>query len=792
MPHKAGSLPLSKISMTSAKKVTDRHMSRFGLRRSRVAVLTVAAMVASVLAIGVSSTPVSGDAGAPDVDNPAGFSACVGAALDSAGFEDIVDTGYEPAVDCLAHYKITVGTGDGNFNPREGVQRWQMALFMTRASGPAGIQLGEATDQGFTDIGDLSDEAKDAVNQFAGSGIGFGTSTTTFSPNQVVTRAEMARFLFHFLQQAKPGQGGTAGQTLIGAIMPDDDNFTDLANVSVAADTAIRRLYELGVTAGTTATTFSPTDGVTRGQMARFITRTLGHTMARPVGISLQISAASVDRGADAKPNLLVSIRDEDFKPSVGERVNLLSAETKNLDKLFFEDGSCDKPQFINGAEACTIGAGRLTDLGGEYLYAEVVDTDAVNDFTFWVWTAAQGTSYDREDHADVTASTTFSVVEDADTYRFETDLPDGVTLAKYGTKVAITIQLLDTDDIPEGETSNPLSVAGKEFIIQTVSRGADGSSDTAVQKLKTDEDGRIVLSFTREDLDANADNADSTVTVTVTAAPDGIAAPMDSAGMDVTEISVAWSDDAPIPTKLAQELSANYAVLPMERGEAGTYTNTATLTDQYGQGIAGQQITFAGTGSWGVGTPAGVGLLERQRFTDANGAAVHTHTLAYNADTDFSATTGKARSEAQSVSGAGLTAGADAMDMDGTESPENAIYWSERCVPGDMNSCNSADAATFESVVVIDTDAKEFVILRGDETTGKYFVVSYDSNDFFSADGAPVTIDGFEAMLATHDDINPADDPDDPSMKLNKGVINIANYGAPDAISLFTFKKSP
>ena len=46
-------------------------------------------------------------------------------------------------------------------------------------------------------------------------------------------------------------------------------------------------LYELGVTNGTSETTFSPTTNVRRDQMASFITRALAFTEARPEGLTI-------------------------------------------------------------------------------------------------------------------------------------------------------------------------------------------------------------------------------------------------------------------------------------------------------------------------------------------------------------------------------------------------------------------------------------------------------------------------------------------------------------------------
>ena len=90
-------------------------MSRVGRVRSRGVVLVLVAMVASLLAVPV--VPVRGIDG--EADRTPSYSACVGPALESAGFTDL--HGYsdetKDAIDCLAHYNITHGTSTGTTNP---------------------------------------------------------------------------------------------------------------------------------------------------------------------------------------------------------------------------------------------------------------------------------------------------------------------------------------------------------------------------------------------------------------------------------------------------------------------------------------------------------------------------------------------------------------------------------------------------------------------------------------------------------------------------------------------------
>ena len=93
-------------------------------RRSGWAVLAVGALVASILAVGTGAVsaqqPISRDA-SPN-NNPdwgAHWSACVGSAgTHDAGFSDVSEDNVHAAdINCIAHYGVTIGMGDGTYAP---------------------------------------------------------------------------------------------------------------------------------------------------------------------------------------------------------------------------------------------------------------------------------------------------------------------------------------------------------------------------------------------------------------------------------------------------------------------------------------------------------------------------------------------------------------------------------------------------------------------------------------------------------------------------------------------------
>jgi hypothetical protein len=114
------------------------------------------------------------------------------------GFVDVGGLGQETqdAIDQLAQLGITRGTGGGTFSPGEAVSRWEMALFLVRFLGVAGVPLPTLSTTGpFNDLAQMDTETATAIDQLVALGVAVGTSTTTFDPSTAVLRWQMALFL---------------------------------------------------------------------------------------------------------------------------------------------------------------------------------------------------------------------------------------------------------------------------------------------------------------------------------------------------------------------------------------------------------------------------------------------------------------------------------------------------------------------------------------------------------------------------------------------------------------------
>lgn len=111
---------------------------------------------------------------------------------------------------------------------------------------------------------------EDAVAWAVENGITSGTSETAFSPNASCTRAQMVAFLWR--ATGSPKAGGS-------------NPFTDVSADAYYYD-AVLWAVENGITAGTSAATFSPDAAVTRAQTVTFLWRAAGSPAASGSGFS--------------------------------------------------------------------------------------------------------------------------------------------------------------------------------------------------------------------------------------------------------------------------------------------------------------------------------------------------------------------------------------------------------------------------------------------------------------------------------------------------------------------------
>lgn len=170
-----------------------------------------------------------------------------------AGFGDVDDGRYfTRPVQWLVDEGITTGTSPTCFSPGEPVTRGQAAAFLWRLAGsPTG-----APQHPFVDVSAAWQET--AVSWLAAEGITTGTSPTTFSPADPLTRGQMAALLHR----------------AAGSPAAPPTSFPDI--VAPWQLEPVGWLEAEGITTGTSLTTFSPDLVTTRGQFATLAWRWKG------------------------------------------------------------------------------------------------------------------------------------------------------------------------------------------------------------------------------------------------------------------------------------------------------------------------------------------------------------------------------------------------------------------------------------------------------------------------------------------------------------------------------------
>ena len=160
---------------------------------------------------------------------------------------------YEHAVDWAVANGITTGTDAAHFSPDGICTRAQAVTFLWRA---AGRPAPESRTMPFTDV-PADSYYYDAVLWAVENGITKGTSSTTFSPDDTCTRAQIVTFLWRSEQSPAAGSSNP---------------FTDVSADAYYADAVLWAVKE-AITTGTTRTTFSPDAECTRAQIVTFLWR---------------------------------------------------------------------------------------------------------------------------------------------------------------------------------------------------------------------------------------------------------------------------------------------------------------------------------------------------------------------------------------------------------------------------------------------------------------------------------------------------------------------------------------
>jgi hypothetical protein len=173
-------------------------------------------------------------------------------------FTDVAESAwYADAVAYVYGKGMMTGTDVTTFAPSITTNRAMIVTILYRLE-----EEPEAGVSAFTDVAENAYYAQ-AVAWAAENGIVTGTSETTFDPTSDITREQLAAILYRY--------AGYKGYDV--SNLADLAGYTDAANVSDYAATAMQWANAAGLITGDTETTLSPKGSATRAQVATILMR---------------------------------------------------------------------------------------------------------------------------------------------------------------------------------------------------------------------------------------------------------------------------------------------------------------------------------------------------------------------------------------------------------------------------------------------------------------------------------------------------------------------------------------
>ncbi|GKV65556.1 MULTISPECIES: S-layer homology domain-containing protein [unclassified Sporosarcina] len=176
-----------------------------------------------------------------------------GAAAGKQVFSDVPPSKhFAEAVNELAARNIIGGYPDGTFKPGNSITRGQAAAIIAKMRG---LDTSTVKGQKFKDV-PTSHGFYKAIGKMVEEGIISGYPDGSFKPNEPIKRKNMAAILVKAFD------------------LPRDVNVKNPFKGEIGITNDVLVIYKLGITSGTSPTTFSPNVSITRGQAAQMLAAT--------------------------------------------------------------------------------------------------------------------------------------------------------------------------------------------------------------------------------------------------------------------------------------------------------------------------------------------------------------------------------------------------------------------------------------------------------------------------------------------------------------------------------------
>ena len=175
-------------------------------------------------------------------------------------FTDIYASGYYKYIVGAADAGIIAGYPDGSYRPNNVVTRAQFITMLYRAAGSPEVK---STALEFADSGMIAKDYVTAVAWGVENRVISGYGDNSFRPNQNISRAQMATFMYRYMKNVVGYDFGEA----------EPCGFDDYAEIAAPYVDAVNAIVSAGVMNGMNATTFAPNGTANRGMAATVMLR---------------------------------------------------------------------------------------------------------------------------------------------------------------------------------------------------------------------------------------------------------------------------------------------------------------------------------------------------------------------------------------------------------------------------------------------------------------------------------------------------------------------------------------
>ncbi len=171
-------------------------------------------------------------------------------------FKDTQGNPHQVAIECISHYGITQGTGQGNYSPAFPLSKGQTATFLVRT-----LDVAEVTLAAPGDACDDDGAHAESLERLVAAGVLDAPTNRNCGEIDAITRGEMARWV-----QRAVALGGVSATDVTDWYL-DDEGHVD--------EVRINEITSLGIVTGSGGAKFLPDSTLSRAQMATFLARAL-------------------------------------------------------------------------------------------------------------------------------------------------------------------------------------------------------------------------------------------------------------------------------------------------------------------------------------------------------------------------------------------------------------------------------------------------------------------------------------------------------------------------------------